>query len=178
MLLPSQFRIFPTHLCSILHIIRRPRRLPFQNHRSLAMVADNWQRVEKHETVPPYTFFTKSIDKSQLDDRDYRLIKLENDLLAMLVHDTKADIAAASLDVAVGHLSDPVSTFLFGAPKTSSRVLAIRRGQVLTRLVFGVMETEAFANCLRIHRMTSLVLLTSANTCYSWYEPFPVTSSS
>ncbi|KAJ8592510.1 insulin-degrading enzyme [Rhizopogon salebrosus TDB-379] len=70
------------------------------------MVADNWKTVE-HATVPPYTVFTKSIEKSQLDDRDYRLIKLENGLLAMLVHDAKADIAAASLDVAVGHLSDP-----------------------------------------------------------------------
>ncbi|KAG1720566.1 Metalloenzyme, LuxS/M16 peptidase-like protein [Suillus occidentalis] len=57
-----------------------------------------------------YTLFTKPIAKSQLDEREYRLIKLENGLLAMLIQDAQADITAASLDdlVAVGHLSDPV----------------------------------------------------------------------
>ncbi|KAG0697015.1 Metalloenzyme, LuxS/M16 peptidase-like protein [Suillus ampliporus] len=71
------------------------------------MVAHDWQKVEKHANVPAYTLFTKPIEKSQLDEREYRLIKLENGLSAMLVQDAKADIAAASLDVAVGHLSDP-----------------------------------------------------------------------
>lgn len=137
MLLPSQFRLFPPHCRSISHTIPRPRRSRFQSHRNLAMVADNWKTVE-HATVPPYTVFTKSIEKSQLDDRDYRLIKLENGLLAMLVHDAKADIAAASLDVAVGHLSDPVSVFIFGILKTSSRApCALQRtGAMPTWLVF------------------------------------------
>ena len=43
------------------------------------------------------------------DDREYRVIRLENGLEATLVRDATADKAAASLDVAVGHLSDPVS---------------------------------------------------------------------
>jgi hypothetical protein len=60
--------------------------------------------------VPSYWVFTKPIQKSQQDDREYRLIRLDNGLQAMLVHDVKADKAAASLDVAVGHLDDPVST--------------------------------------------------------------------
>jgi insulysin len=71
------------------------------------MAAHDWQRVENHANVPAYTLFTKPIEKSQLDEREYRLIKLENGLSAMLIQDSKADIAAASLDVAVGHLSDP-----------------------------------------------------------------------
>ncbi|KAG1754340.1 Metalloenzyme, LuxS/M16 peptidase-like protein [Suillus lakei] len=71
------------------------------------MVAHDWQRVENHADVPAHTLFTKPIEKSQLDEREYRLIKLDNGLLAMLIQDAKADIAAASLDVAVGHLSDP-----------------------------------------------------------------------
>lgn len=68
----------------------------------------DWKRVDEG-TKPAYSVFTKPIQKSQQDDRDYRLIRLENGLQAMLVHDARADKAAASLDVAVGHLYDPVS---------------------------------------------------------------------
>lgn len=59
--------------------------------------------------MPPYDIFTKPIEKSPQDVREYRLIRLKNGLQAMLIHDAKADKAAASLDVAVGHLNDPVS---------------------------------------------------------------------
>jgi hypothetical protein len=68
-----------------------------------------WRR-QISPKVPSYWVFTKPIQKSQQDDREYRLIRLDNGLQAMLVHDAKADKAAASLDVAVGHLHDPVST--------------------------------------------------------------------
>lgn len=65
-----------------------------------------WHRVSKGPT--PYQVYGKPIEKSPQDDREYRVIKLDNGLEAMLVHDVKADKAAASLDVAVGHLYDPV----------------------------------------------------------------------
>ncbi|KIP12311.1 hypothetical protein PHLGIDRAFT_21111 [Phlebiopsis gigantea 11061_1 CR5-6] len=65
-----------------------------------------WKRVSD-PAAPPFFVFTKSIRKSEQDDREYRVIKLANGLEAMLVHDGKADKAAASLDVAVGHLYDP-----------------------------------------------------------------------
>ena len=57
-----------------------------------------------------FSLYTKPIQKSPQDDRDYRLIRLDNGLQAMLVQDIKADKSAASLDVAVGHLDDPVRT--------------------------------------------------------------------
>ncbi|KAF8911060.1 Metalloenzyme, LuxS/M16 peptidase-like protein [Gymnopilus junonius] len=66
----------------------------------------NWLLVEK-PGAKPYRVFTKPIVRSEQDDRDYRIIQLENGLRATLVHDEKADKAAASLDVAVGHLYDP-----------------------------------------------------------------------
>ncbi len=69
--------------------------------------AGSWTRITTGQT--PYYVFTKPTEKSPQDDRDYRLIRLENGLQAMLVHHAKADKAAASLDVAVGHLYDPVS---------------------------------------------------------------------
>lgn len=72
----------------------------------MAIQQNEWERVSSPHT-PPYYVYTKPICKSEQDDREYRVIKLENGLEAMLVHDGKADKAAASLDVAVGHLHDP-----------------------------------------------------------------------
>jgi insulysin len=67
----------------------------------------DWAHVER-PGVTPHLVYTKPIVKSEQDDRDYRIIRLENGLHATLVHDPKTDKAAASLDVAVGHLYDPV----------------------------------------------------------------------
>ena len=70
--------------------------------------------MPQHGTIPPYSVFSKPIEKSLFDqpERHYRMIRLENGLTAMVVHDPKTENAAASLDVAVGHLSDPVSESL------------------------------------------------------------------
>lgn len=48
-----------------------------------------------------------SLHTSELDTRQYRYIELDNGLRAILVSDPDTDKAAASLDVAVGHASDP-----------------------------------------------------------------------
>lgn len=77
--------------------------------RNLAMAISDWRTVPQHDSVPPYSIFSKSIEKSHFDKRHYRVIRLDNGLTAMLVHDPRTESAAASLDVAVGHLSDPVS---------------------------------------------------------------------
>eukprot|EP00188_Purpureofilum_apyrenoidigerum_P003990 Plantae.Rhodophyta-Purpureofilum_apyrenoidigerum.ctg4336.p1 GENE.Plantae.Rhodophyta-Purpureofilum_apyrenoidigerum.ctg4336~~Plantae.Rhodophyta-Purpureofilum_apyrenoidigerum.ctg4336.p1 ORF type:complete len:995 (-),score=223.91 Plantae.Rhodophyta-Purpureofilum_apyrenoidigerum.ctg4336:406-3390(-) len=47
-------------------------------------------------------------DKSRLDLRSYRVVYLDNGLIALLAHDADTRSAAASLDVAVGQFSDPV----------------------------------------------------------------------
>jgi hypothetical protein len=93
--------------------------------------------------VPSYWVYTKPIQKSQQDDREYRLIRLDNGLQAMLVHDAKADKAAASLDVAVGHLHDPVST----------------------HFLFPIMN---FAHTWHSNRSTCQGLRISASIYYSW----------
>jgi insulysin len=69
----------------------------------------NWRRRFSQKS-PSHWVYARPIQKSQQDGREYRLIRLDNGLQAMLVHDPKADKAAASLDVAIGHLHDPVST--------------------------------------------------------------------
>lgn len=56
-----------------------------------------------------YWLYKQPLEKSDNDDRDYRLIKLaSNDLQVLLVHDKDTDKSSAALDVHVGHLSDPV----------------------------------------------------------------------
>jgi len=73
----------------------------------MATTTPDWRRVMS-DAVPPFSVFTKPLQQSEQDDREYRIIQLDNGLQATLVHDAKADKAAASLDVAVGHLYDPV----------------------------------------------------------------------
>lgn len=47
--------------------------------------------------------------KSISDIRDYRYVKLPNELQALLIHDPEAEMSAASMFVGVGSLSDPVN---------------------------------------------------------------------
>jgi hypothetical protein len=102
----------------------------------------DWIQVLAHDTIPAYAAFTKPLEKSLQDDREYRIIQLENGLSATIVHDPTADKAAASLDVSVGHLSDPVS---------------------------NVREHDyVFIAILFDRRLTCLALRIFANICYSW----------
>jgi insulysin len=49
---------------------------------------------------------TDQIEKPSIDTRSYRIIRLENDLEVLLVHDAEADKASAAMDVNVGNYSD------------------------------------------------------------------------
>ena len=94
-------------LSSLSILLRLPSFLPRYRSMATAPIGD-WDLVETQGSVP-YRVYTKPLVKSGQDGRDYRLIHLNNGLQATLVHDATTDMAAASLDVAVGHLSDPVS---------------------------------------------------------------------
>jgi insulysin len=54
----------------------------------------------------PVTLVADALEKPSLDDRDYRVIRLNNELEALLVHDPETDKASAALDVNVGNFSD------------------------------------------------------------------------
>ncbi|EFY90749.1 a-pheromone processing metallopeptidase Ste23 [Metarhizium acridum CQMa 102] len=54
----------------------------------------------------PAVLLTDCLEKPSLDDRDYRVVLLENKLEVLLVHDPQADKASAALDVNVGNFSD------------------------------------------------------------------------
>lgn len=48
----------------------------------------------------------ESLEKPSLDTRTYRVIRLPNELEALLIHDPETDKAAASMDVNAGSFSD------------------------------------------------------------------------
>lgn len=49
---------------------------------------------------------TECLEKPELDDRTYRVIRLPNQLEAFLVHDPDTDKASAAVNVNVGNFSD------------------------------------------------------------------------
>lgn len=50
---------------------------------------------------------TENLEKPEIDDRSYRVVRLPNKLEALLVHDPETDKASAALNVNVGNFSDP-----------------------------------------------------------------------
>ncbi|KAK2763223.1 Insulinase (Peptidase M16) [Arachnomyces sp. PD_36] len=61
--------------------------------------------------MPPIEHIADKLEKPAVDDREYRVIRLPNQLEALLVHDPETDKASASLNVNVGNFSDDT---LFG----------------------------------------------------------------
>jgi insulysin len=72
-----------------------------------ARMADPFTEIPAQDHLPAYSILDRPIIKSASDNRSYRIIKLQNHLQAILIHDPKTDKAAAAMDVNVGHLSDP-----------------------------------------------------------------------
>ena len=54
----------------------------------------------------PVERVTDQLETPSLDDRTYRVIRLPNQLEALLVHDPETDKASAALDFNVGNFSD------------------------------------------------------------------------
>ena len=82
-----------------------------------------------------YRYYTKPIRKSPQDDREYRLIRLENGLEAMLVHDAKADKAGCiSSSSEAGYGSAEHSSVVF---VKESEVIRGRAKQML-RISHGI----------------------------------------
>lgn len=71
--------------------------------------APSCAEIPASRELPPFRLFAGDLEKPALDDRQYRVLQLQNGVKAVLVHDPAADKAAACLAVAVGHMYDPVS---------------------------------------------------------------------
>ena len=98
---PSVHRTPPIHISQML-----PRQLA-----TVAAATPGFVRKETKFSGghAGYSVFTEPIDKPLSDDREYKLIRLDNELEALLIHDPTADKASAAMDVRVGHLSDPAN---------------------------------------------------------------------
>ena len=104
-----------------------------------------WSTIPASNDLPSYAILEKEIIKPEVDNREYRYIKLENDLEVLLIHDADADKSAASMDVEVGHLHDPVSQFMLGDFAVdlsfafigrSSRLSALLRASIVYGMVY------------------------------------------
>ncbi|KAI0380898.1 hypothetical protein F5Y04DRAFT_289141 [Hypomontagnella monticulosa] len=62
--------------------------------------------VMRDHLQQPVELVTDQLEVPSLDDRKYRVIRLSNQLEALLVHDPETDKASAALDVNVGNFSD------------------------------------------------------------------------
>jgi hypothetical protein len=84
---------------------------PLVTHMSPSVSSDpshQWVPLQlEGEPTSSCTTFARPIVQSPNDNRAYRIIKLHNNLQALLISDPNTDKAAASLSVGVGHLSDP-----------------------------------------------------------------------
>ncbi|WFD35037.1 insulysin [Malassezia cuniculi] len=65
------------------------------------------QEINLSSGPASFSAYTQQIDKPLSDEREYKLIRLDNELEALLIHDPTTDKASAAMDVRVGHLSDP-----------------------------------------------------------------------
>jgi hypothetical protein len=97
----------------LLSRIRWPTTVILSSHKALALDAP-YMAAPKVQN-PTRTFasvmaqvhrVTDDLEKPALDDRSYRVITLNNNLEALLVHDPETDKASASLNVNVGSFSD------------------------------------------------------------------------
>lgn len=64
-------------------------------------------------TFSSYQVYNRPLERPDNDDREYRLIRLANNLEALIISDPETDRASAALDVHVGNLSDPVTMTTF-----------------------------------------------------------------
>lgn len=91
----------------------------------------------------PIQRLTDNLETPSLDDRQYRVIRLPNDLEVLLVHDGETDKASAAMDVNVGNFSDPedlpglahcVEHMLFMGTKKVRRLLLFHSPSIIFRV--------------------------------------------
>lgn len=71
------------------------------------MVSAVFNNDQDWQVNQEYATYTKPLQKPDNDERDYRLIRLANQLEVLLICDPETDRASAALDVHVGSFSDP-----------------------------------------------------------------------
>jgi len=64
------------------------------------------QPLHSHASSGSVQRLADKLEKPLLDNRSYRVVKLSNELEALLIHDPDTDKASAAMDINVGSFSD------------------------------------------------------------------------
>src|SRR5581483_1079212 len=117
--------------------------------------------MNNFKTLPPnftisedgnYAILSVPIEKSDNDDRSYTLIRLSNELEALLVHDSETDKSSAALNVCIGNSCDPVSIEMPCDP-------------IIMNIILYIFTLYIYLLIFRIICQDSHIF---ANICYSW----------
>ena len=99
-------------ISTLTHPIQPPSSVPSREHYycaacSLSYPSDPFCCFStKPSVMTQIERITENLQKPELDDRSYRVIRLPNQLEALLVHDPDTDKASAAVNVNVGNFSD------------------------------------------------------------------------
>ncbi|CAB4464914.1 unnamed protein product [Rhizophagus irregularis] len=80
------------------------------NNKARTMATSSFNNLPPNFTISSdgsHAVLSVPVEKSDNDERSYRLIRLSNELEALLIHDAKTDKSSAALDVHIGNLCDP-----------------------------------------------------------------------
>jgi insulysin len=103
--------------------------------------APNGLEVTMRDKLPPVERVTDKLETPSLDDRSYRVIRLTNQLEALLVHDAETDKASAAMDVNVGNFSDEDEMpGMAHAVEHVSRAPTMRRGDIVLLTDIGCFQ--------------------------------------
>jgi len=112
---PSKSLSFPLRQSDVSWRGSSSKRTPFPPHNRpssttsypVRQYSTNMAKVMPLQSrLVPSELLANSMEKPQLDNRSYRVVKLPNQLEALLMHDPDTDKASAAMDVNVGSFSD------------------------------------------------------------------------
>lgn len=106
-------------------------------------------------TMAPIERIADKLEKPALDDRSYRVIRLPNNLEALLVHDPETDKASASVNVNVGSFSD--ADDMPGMAHAVEHLLFMGTEKVLCHNFF------CFSSLLKLRSIRSRMITTSTS---------------
>lgn len=91
---------------------------------------------------------TEDLQRPELDDRTYRVIRLPNKLEALLVHDPDTDKASASVNVNVGNFSDDID--MPGMAHAVEHLLFMGTKKVSPIAMIATLSAEANIDWIRV----------------------------
>lgn len=86
-----------------------------------------WQASYGSNSIP-YSVYTGLIRQAEMDQRELRLIRLQNEMQVLLIRDVNSPKAGVGLCLSVGFLHDPVRpAFLYFVSSYGNSVMCIKQ---------------------------------------------------